>query len=49
MVEGAVWLSTEVGVFQGMGAGLGAVGSGAGGEDCVVAFTNETLVEEGGE
>jgi len=32
-----------------MGAGLGAVGSGAGGEDHVVALANKVLIEEGGE
>jgi hypothetical protein len=32
-----------------MGAGLGAVGSGAGGEDRVVALANQVLIEEGGE
>jgi hypothetical protein len=47
-MEGAVWLMTEVGVFQGMGAGLGAVGSGAGGEDRVTALAYKALIEEGG-
>jgi hypothetical protein len=47
-VEGAVWLVTEVGVFQGMGAGLGAMGSGAGGEDRIVALMYKALIEEGG-
>jgi hypothetical protein len=47
-MEGAVWLATEVGVFQGMGTGFGAVGSGAGGEDHVIALAYKALIEEGG-
>ena len=47
-MEGAVWLATEVRVFQGMGAGLGAVGSGTGGEDRVIALAYKALIEEGG-
>ena len=47
-MEGVVWPMTEVGVFQGMGAGLSAVGSGTGGEDRVVALANKALIEEGG-
>ena len=46
-MEGAVWLTTEAGVFQGMGVGFGAVGSGARGEDCVVALAYKALIEEG--
>jgi len=47
-MEGAVGLAAEVGVFQRVGAGLSAVGSGARGEDCVVALANKALIEEGG-
>jgi len=47
-MEETVWFMTEVGVFQRMGAGLGAVGSGTRGEDCVIALANKTLIEEGG-
>jgi hypothetical protein len=47
-MEGAVGLAAEVGVFQRVGAGLSAVGRGAGSEDRVVAFTNKVLIEEGG-
>jgi hypothetical protein len=47
-MEGAVWLMTEVRVFQGVGAGFGAVGSGSRGEDRVVALANKALIEEGG-
>jgi hypothetical protein len=47
-MEGAVWFVTEVRVFQGVGAGLGAVGSGAGGEDRVIALVYKALIEEGG-
>jgi len=47
-MEGAVWFATEVGVFQGVGVGLGAVGSGTGGEDHVIALANKALIEEGG-
>ena len=47
-MEGAVWFAAEIGVFQRMGAGLGAVGSGAGGEDRVIALVYKALIEEGG-
>jgi hypothetical protein len=47
-MEGAVWFTTEVGMFQGMGAGFSAVGSGAGGEDHVIALAYKALIEEGG-
>ena len=49
VMEGAVGLVAEVGVFQRVGAGLSAVGCSAGGEDCVVALADEALIEEGGE
>ena len=48
MMEGAVWFMTEIGMFQGVSVGLGAVGCGAGSEDCVVALANKALIEEGG-
>jgi hypothetical protein len=47
-MEGAVRFAAEVGVLQGVGAGLSAMGSGAWGEDCVVALANKALIEEGG-
>ena len=47
-MEGAVGLAAEVGVFQGMGVGFGAVGSGARGEDRVIALAYKALIEEGG-
>ena len=46
-MKGAVGFTAEIGVFQRMGTGLSAVGRGAGNEDGVVAFADETLVEEG--
>ena len=49
VMEGAVGLVAEVGVFQRVGAGLSAVGCSAGGEDCVVALADETLIKEGSE
>jgi hypothetical protein len=48
-MEGAVWFATEVGMFQGMGMSFGAVSSGAGGEDHVVALADEILIKEGSE
>jgi hypothetical protein len=48
-MEGAVGLVAEVGVFQRLGTGLSAMGSGARGEDCVVALADETLIKEGSE
>jgi hypothetical protein len=48
-MEGAVGLTAEIGVFQRVGTGLSAMGSGAGGEDCVVALADETLIKEGSE
>jgi hypothetical protein len=47
-IKGAVGFTAEVGVFQRMGAGLGAVGSGTGGEDCIIALAYKALIEEGG-
>jgi hypothetical protein len=47
-MERAVRFVTEVGMFQRVGVGLGAVGCGARGEDCVVALVNKALIEEGG-
>jgi len=48
-MKGAVGLAAKVGVFQRVGACFSAVGRSAGSEDGVVAFADETLVEEGGE
>jgi hypothetical protein len=47
-MKGAVGFAAEVGVFQGMGVGFGAVGSGAGGEDRIIALAYKALIEEGG-
>ena len=47
-VEWAVGFAAEIGVFQRVGAGLSAMGSGAGGEDCVIALAYKVLIEEGG-
>jgi hypothetical protein len=47
-MEGAVGLAAEVGVFQRVSAGLGAMSRGAGSEDCVVALADKALIEEGG-
>jgi hypothetical protein len=47
VVEGAIQLTIEVGMFQGVSVGLGAVGRGARGEDHVIALANEALIEEG--
>jgi hypothetical protein len=47
-MEGAVGFATEIGVFQRVRAGFGAVSSGAGCEDCVIALANKALIEEGG-
>jgi hypothetical protein len=48
VMEGAVGFAAKVGIFQRVGVGLSAVGSGAGGEDCVIALANKALIEEGG-
>ena len=47
-MEGAVWFTTEVGMFQRVGVSFSTVGHGTGGKDCIVALVDEALVEEGG-
>ena len=48
-MEGAVRSAAEVGMLQGVGAGLSTVGSGSGGEDREIALAYKALIEEGGE
>jgi hypothetical protein len=47
-MEGTIVFVAKVGMFQRVGTGLGAVGSGARSEDCIIALVNKALIEEGG-
>ena len=47
-MEGTVGFAAKVGMFQRVGAGLGAVGHSTWGEDCVVTLAYKALIEESG-